>query len=144
MAFTNLAVTNLDNLWFQKIVFQINDFPNGLTLGVGSSSYTGAGTNGTTSGVLSFIAPSAGTFTLTALMQKSTDRGIIKLKINGVVVDTVDLYSASANSFYLWKKTGIELKAGVNTIEIYNDGKNGASSNYGSLGDTFFTLLRTA
>lgn len=72
-----------------------------------------------------------GTYTLRSVMETNNNEGIIQVKLDSTVVDTIDMYSA-ANTYNVVKTTtGIVVStSGMKTLTLYLSSKNGASSNY--------------
>lgn len=84
-----------------------------------------------------------GTYTLMLIHHKNTDAGIVDISIDGVEVDSIDLYAALT-----WNvrsiQTGITISSsGLKTLKLEVDGKNASSSNY-KYYMVYLALWRTA
>lgn len=76
----------------------------------------------------------AGTYTVKFIGSKGTTFGIIKIKIDGVVVATFDMYNGASQTNQIQTQTGISVaSSGVKEIKVGIDGKNALSSNYAAI-----------
>jgi hypothetical protein len=72
-----------------------------------------------------------GTYTSVWYGVKNTMHGIMELKIDGAVVDTIDCYNGAVLYGQREAQTGITIStSGVKTVTCAVNGKNGASSDY--------------
>lgn len=73
----------------------------------------------------------AGTYKMVVLGWKDVNRGILKVKIDGVVVLTFDQYAAASSENERSVATEITIATeGIKTIQVLVDGKNPSSSAY--------------
>jgi len=78
-----------------------------------------------------YVSLAKGTYKLTTSFRTGADQGIVKIYLDGVLIDTTDHYTAGdANGFDISASFSAPY-AGIHTLRIKVDGKNGASSNYG-------------
>jgi hypothetical protein len=74
----------------------------------------------------------AGTYVLLVLYRKSNDAGILDVKLDTVdILSALDTYDAGTTFNNISETTGITVStAGIKTLQLVVDGKNGSSSNY--------------
>lgn len=84
----------------------------------------------------------AGTYTLTGVFFRSTDRGIADWSLDGVSVGTYDMYGVAGWNI-VSEITGITVAADGNyTLRVTANGKNASSSDY-VINHTSVTMTRT-
>lgn len=85
-----------------------------------------------------------GTYTFKLMHGTGSNRPILKIQVDGVTVQTVDLYSAGNVHNLVNTQANIIIAAtGIKNITYLVDGKNGASSDYYAL-TTVIQMYRTA
>lgn len=86
----------------------------------------------------------AGTYTILLVAQKDTLSGIVDIDIEGVEVASFDTYAAVLEKSVLFEDAGnVIATAGIKTITLRLDGKNGASGSF-ELQFNYLVLWRTA
>lgn len=76
------------------------------------------------------VALDAGTWTVTVIHDKDTNRGIATVSLGGSTLGTIDAYAA-ATANVVTQFTGVTVAtAGVYDLKLLITGKNGSSSNY--------------
>jgi len=88
------------------------------------------GTNNCETAVGSFYLASAGNYTFHGLFWTDTDGGKMDIEIDDTVKGTLDFYTAARNRNNTMSVDLGELSAGLHSIKLKGNGKNGSSSAY--------------
>lgn len=91
-------------------------------------TYNASAANGDTLTTSTYLP--AGDYTAEIITYKDTNLAIIDIKVNGAVVETLDLYAASQALNYQTTFTLSISSDGEQTIDLVVNGKNGSSSAY--------------
>ena len=115
---------------------------SGSYLGGGVGGDSGAGDADDTDYQEWFVNLAAGTYTLTSVFVRNTDRGIVRWSLDGTSLGTVDNYGTAQNNT-VTEITGITVAADGNyTLRAAVDGKHASSADYRSTQQAV-TLTRT-
>lgn len=115
-----------------------------------SSGYLGGGTGGDSGAADAddgdyqewVVNLAAGTYTLTSVYVRGTDRGIVRWSLDGTSLGTIDNYGSAQNNT-VTEITGITVAADGNyTLRAAVDGKNASSTDYRSTQQSV-TMTRT-
>lgn len=86
----------------------------------------------------------AGTYSFRMMVREAADRGIVDIYLDAVEIASFDWYAAAGASNVVKTETGIVVgAAGLYTLKLKIDGKNGSSSGY-KLYCQYIALWRTA
>ena len=114
-------------------LFSYFGYPDGFPIGLGIGVTT---KNGTTPivdahdyGEASFKA-AAGTYSMDFPYLLGSGNGILKIDVNGVYADEVDMYSGIFVNTPAMKTFEFSLVDGLNTLRLYCDSKNASSAEY--------------
>lgn len=126
--------------------------PNATYNRAQSSSYFGGGVAGLLTGsdadngdyfdIGGDLVLDAGRYSVTVIYTKASQYGILDVKIDGVSIGTIDLYSAATTNNNVSTFTGVSLAAGPHSLRLAANGKNASSGDY-MLAIASITLTRT-